>query len=245
MESSFMKILVDSAEEIGVPLSVQQAEQMEKLKNYLVAENEKFNLTGIKDETGIAIKHMADSLTLFRVPGVRDCGSFIDVGTGAGFPGLVMAVLMPETKATLLDSVGKKVKFVQNAALMLGLRNVKAITGRAEELAHLPEHREKYGLSVVRGVASISTAAEYCVPFLRKGGIFIAMKGPQAEEEMDDGKAALFSMGAKLTGINKVSLPQGQGERSLVYATKLSPTPGRFPRRTGEPQRRPITRMQE
>ena len=245
MDKQFRSILEEGAALAGVEMTSGQADMMDALKAYLVEENEKFNLTGIKDDMGIAIKHMVYSLTLLKVEGVSGCGSFIDIGTGAGFPGLVLAIMFPDTKAVLVDSVGKKVAFVRAAAEKLGLKGVTALTGRAEDLAKAPEHREKYGFSVSRGVSSISTSAEYCIPFLRKGGIFVAMKGPGAENEIDDGKAAFFALGAKLREMRRFTLPFGQGERVLVVADKLSPTPNRFPRKTGEPQSRPITRKQD
>lgn len=245
MNKDFRRILEEGAALAGMEVTSAQADMMEALKAYLVDENEKFNLTGIKDDMGIAIKHMVDSLTLLKVDGVSGCGSFIDIGTGAGFPGLVLAIMLPDAEAVLVDSVGKKVSFVRAVADKLGLKGVTAITGRAEELAKDPKRREMFGFAVSRGVSSISTSAEYCVPFLRKGGIFIAMKGPGAEDELDDGKAAFFALGAKLRETRRVTLPFEQGERVLVVADKLSPTPNRFPRKTGEPQRRPITRKQD
>ncbi len=245
MDKKFISFLEEGAASAGIGLTADQAGKMDALRNYLVEENEKFNLTGIKDDLGIAIKHMVDSLTLLKVDGVSDCGSFIDIGTGAGFPGLVLSIMLPDARAVLVDSVGKKVAFVRAAAEMLGLKCVAALTGRAEELAKDPQHREKYGFAVSRGVSSISTSAEYCIPFLRKGGIFVAMKGPGAEDELDDGKAAFFALGAKQREIKRITLPYEQGERLLVVADKLSPTPNRFPRKTGEPQRRPITRKQD
>lgn len=241
----FISILEEGAALAGIGLTEGQIDKMDALRAYLIEENEKFNLTGIKDDLGIAIKHMVDSLTLLKVDGVSDCGSFIDIGTGAGFPGLVLSIMLPEAKAVLVDSVGKKVAFVRAAAEMLGLKCVTSLTGRAEELAKEPEHREKFGFAVSRGVSSISTSAEYCIPFLRKGGIFVAMKGPGSEGEMDDGKAAFFTLGAKLRETRRITLPFEQGERVLIVADKLSPTPNRFPRKTGEPQRRPITRNQD
>ena len=245
MDKEFRSILEEGAALAGIGLTGAQADMMDALKSYLTEENEKFNLTGIRDDTGIAIKHFVDSLTLLKVDGISGCGSFMDIGTGAGFPGLVLAIMLPDTKAVLVDSVGKKVAFVRAAAVKLGLKGVKAITGRAEDLAKDPEHREKYGFAVSRGVSSIATSAEYCIPFLRKGGIFVAMKGPGAEDEIDDGKAAFFALGAKLREMRRITLPLEQGERVLVVADKLSPTPNRFPRKTGEPQRRPITRKQD
>lgn len=245
MDKRFSAILEEGASLAGIGITEDQSGKMDALKSYLVEENEKFNLTGIKDDMGIAIKHMVDSLTLLKVDGISSCGSFIDIGTGAGFPGLVLAIMLPDAKAVLVDSVGKKVAFVRAVADRLGLKGVTALTGRAEELAKAPEHRERYGFAVSRGVSSVSTSAEYCIPFLKKGGIFVAMKGPGAEEEMEDGRAAFFALGAKLREMRRIALPFEQGERVLVVADKLSPTPNRFPRKTGEPQRRPITRKQD
>lgn len=245
MDRTFRAILEEGATLAGIGMTGEQAGMMDALKAHLAEENEKFNLTGIKDDMGIAVKHMVDSLTLLKVDGILGCDSFIDIGTGAGFPGLVLAIMLPDVKAMLVDSVGKKVAFVRAAAERLGLKSVTALTGRAEDLAKDPEHREKYGFAVSRGVSSVSTSAEYCIPFLRKGGIFVAMKGPGVEDEMDDGKAAFFALGAKLREMRRIALPFEQGERVLVVADKLSPTPNRFPRKTGEPQRRPITRKQD
>lgn len=242
METTFRQILEIASAELGIDVDERRMALMQRLKDFLVQESEKVNLTGIKDDLGIAVKHFADSLTLLRIEGLKDCGSFIDIGTGAGFPGLVLAMMLPGANGVLVDSVGKKVNFVTQAAAELGLTNVTAITARAEDLAREPRHREKYGLAVIRGVSSISESAEYCVPFLKKGGLFVSMKGPGVETEMDDGKAAVFALGAKITCVEKLSLPYDQGERILVVATKTSPTPGRYPRKAGEPHKRPISR---
>lgn len=242
MEGDFREILKAGSSEIGVELDEKQVAAMEEYKNILLEENEKYNLTGIKDTTGIAIKHFVDSLTLLKVEGLKDCGSFIDIGTGAGFPGLVLAIMLPKAEGTLVDSVGKKVGFVNRTAAILGLKNVKGITGRAEDLAKDKAYRERYGLSVARGVSSVSASAEYCIPFLKKGGQFVAMKGPGVDAELEDGEAAAFAMGAKIRSVLKLALPCGLGERNLVVAIKSSPTPARFPRRAGEAAKRPITR---
>ncbi|HOA15335.1 MAG TPA: 16S rRNA (guanine(527)-N(7))-methyltransferase RsmG [Bacillota bacterium] len=242
MEGDFREILKAGSSEIGVELDDRQIAAMEEYKDALLHENEKYNLTGIKDTLGIAIKHFVDSLTLLLIEGLKECGSFIDVGTGAGFPGLVLAIMLPGAEGTLLDSVGKKVGFVNRTAAMLGLGNVKGVVGRAEDLAKDEAHRERYGLSVARGVSSVSASAEYCIPFLRKGGQFVAMKGPGVDAELEDGKAAAFALGAKITSVQRLDLPFAMGERNLVVAIKNSPTPARFPRRAGEAARRPITR---
>ena len=242
MEGDFREILKAGSSEIGVELDEKQVAAMEEYKNILLEENEKYNLTGIKDTTGIAIKHFVDSLTLLKVEGLKDCGSFIDIGTGAGFPGLVLAIMLPKAEGTLVDSVGKKVGFVNRTAAILGLKNVKGVIGRAEDLAKDKAYRERYGLSVARGVSSVSASAEYCIPFLKKGGQFVAMKGPGVDAELEDGEAAAFAMGAKIRSVLKLALPCGLGERNLVVAIKSSPTPARFPRRAGEAAKRPITR---
>ncbi|HQJ25029.1 MAG TPA: 16S rRNA (guanine(527)-N(7))-methyltransferase RsmG [Bacillota bacterium] len=242
METTFRQILERASAELGIEVDERRMVLMQRLKDLLVQENEKVNLTGIKDDLGIAVKHFADSLTVLMVEGARECGSFVDIGTGAGFPGLVLAMMLPEAKGVLVDSVGKKVNFVSRAVIELGLTNVTAVTARAEDLARESIHREKYGLAVIRGVSSVSESAEYCIPFLKKGGLFVAMKGPGADTEIDDGKAAAFALGAKITGVRKLTLPYDQGDRVLVVAEKTSPTPGRYPRKAGEPHKRPISR---
>jgi 16S rRNA (guanine527-N7)-methyltransferase len=162
MEIQFRELLYEAAIGVGVKLSEEQTDKFVEIKHILQIESQKFNLTGIKDDLGIAVKHFADSLTLLSIPGVSECGSFIDIGTGAGFPGIVLAVMLPDAKGLLVDSVGKKVRFVEQMAMDLGITNAKTAIGRAEELAKLPQHREKYGMAVVRGVSSLYIRGVRC-----------------------------------------------------------------------------------
>lgn len=242
MAETFSQALEKSLAEMNIRASSEQLTMMERFKDYIVEENKKINLTSITDDVGMAVKHFADSLTLLKLKDIKKNMRFIDVGTGAGFPGIPLCIMLPDAEGVLVDSVGKKAAFVMRAITRLGLRNATAVAARVEDMAALDAHREKYDAAFVRGVAALSVSMEYCLPFVKKGGIFVAMKGPGVEAELDDGQAAAFILGGKITGAVKLVLPYEQGVRMLVTVGKLSPTPNRFPRKPGEANRRPITR---
>ncbi|MBP7893283.1 MAG: 16S rRNA (guanine(527)-N(7))-methyltransferase RsmG [Firmicutes bacterium] len=236
----FRKTLERAVRELGVRVDQKQLDMFCAYKQLLIEANRSVNLTSITEDSEIAVKHFADSLTCLRVVDLCGVTSIVDVGTGAGFPGLVLKIMNPAAKVLLIDSIGKKTDFVRAASVSLGLLDVESVQARAEELGGHPRYRERFDLAVARGVSGLSPLAEYCLPFVRLGGTFVAMKGPKAAQEMQSGARAVSILGGGELSTCQLELPFEAGTRVLVSATKQRSTPGRYPRRPGVPERRPL-----
>jgi len=207
--------------------------------------NEKFNLTAIKDPEGIQIKHFLDSLSILKVlpsSSVARSGpsSFVDVGTGAGFPGLPLKIVYPDIQLTLVEATGKKVKFCEHVIAKLNLQGVTVIKARVEEIGHNPAHRERYDWVVARAVAEMSTLAEYLLPLVKRGGRAIAQKGSGAPGETQTATGAVKRLGGELERLVPVELPGIAETRYLVVFKKIAATPTAYPRRTGIPTKTPL-----
>lgn len=206
----------------------------------LVKANEQVNLTRLVTPEEVAVKHILDSLlglpVLERRPRVR----LVDVGSGAGFPGLALKAARPGMDLTLVESVRKKCRFMETASRAMGLRGVRVVWGRAEEVARLPRHREAYDAATARAVAGIRVLAEYCLPFVRVGGLFMAYKGPAVRDELDAAGDALAELGGALEEVLTFTLPRGGGDRTLVCIRKKAVTPPAYPRRAGVPRKKPL-----
>jgi 16S rRNA (guanine527-N7)-methyltransferase len=200
--------------------------------------NEKINLTAIVDAPGMADKHFYDSLLVLYHLG-EDAASLIDVGTGAGFPGLVVAIARPDLAVTLADSLNKRILFLQTVVQTLGLTNVTCLHGRAEELAAQPGLRQGFDLACARAVARMDVLSEYCLPFVKVGGRFLACKGPTGDQETEEAAAAIAALGGTKPVLHAHSLPSGD-KRLIIEVAKTRPTPKKYPRRPGEAKRRPI-----
>lgn len=198
--------------------------------------NEKVNLTAITDREEFVQKHLVDSLLCAETLEFTESSSICDVGTGGGFPGVPLAVCYPEKEFVLMDSLAKRIKIVQQICDELSIKNVRAVHGRAEDLARTEDYREAFDLCVSRAVANMRVLSEYCIPFVRVGGSFIAYKGADCESEIDDSKEAIRRLGGGETEIRK--LPHLG--HSLVIIKKVSPTPKTYPRRAGTPARKPL-----
>ena len=198
--------------------------------------NEKVNLTAITDREEFVHKHLVDSLLCAETLEFTESSSICDVGTGGGFPGVPLAVCYPEKEFVLMDSLAKRIKIVQQICDELSIKNVRAVHGRAEDLARTEDYREAFDLCVSRAVANMRVLSEYCIPFVRVGGSFIAYKGADCESEIDDSKEAIRRLGGGETEIRK--LPHLG--HSLVIIKKVSPTPKTYPRRAGTPARKPL-----
>lgn len=230
-------------QQAGLNLSDQQAEQFAAYAELLVRWNEVMNLTSITDFDEIVEKHFLDSLALGIQPVFpREVwnGNLVDVGTGAGFPGIPLKIFFPNLKVTLMDSLNKRVNFLNQVTGELGLKKIEAVHGRAEELAQNPDYREQYGLCVSRAVAAFPVLAEYCLPFVRKGGSFVAYKSGQVEEELESGKKAIKVLGGSIQKAEKFVLPGTELSRSLLIIRKVDRTPKKYPRRAGTPAKQPL-----
>lgn len=238
------ELLQKSFASINIVLTDEQTQQFLLYADLLCEWNEKINLTTITDFPEIVIKHFVDSLMISQSSNVsRETlanGKIIDVGTGAGFPGIPLKIIYPNAKITLLDSLNKRVTFLNQVILELHLKKITAIHGRAEEVGRNPEHREHYELCVSRAVANLSTLSEYCLPLVRRGGYFVAYKSGNIKEEVAAADKAVNVMGGKFTEIEMFQLPNTDIQRSLVPIRKTSPTPKKYPRKAGTPAKQPL-----
>jgi 16S rRNA (guanine527-N7)-methyltransferase len=232
------RLLAETAARWGLPLDPGQLEQFERYAAELRAWNAHTNLTAITAPQEVYLRHFLDSLVLSRTLG-KAPGSLVDLGTGAGFPGLPLKILWPELQLTLVDSVGKKTAFLSHVAAQLGLVNVRVITGRAEELGRDRRERERHDVVTARALAALSVVAEYGLPLLRLGGLLLAPRGAAAQAEAEAAEDAIRTLGGRLAAVEPVLLPGVEG-RALVVIEKSAPTDGRFPRAVGVPSRKPL-----
>ncbi len=231
-------MILDTAHAWGLRLDRRQIEQFTRYSAELRAWNTRVNLTAITDEEGIVARHFLDSLRCALSWGDAP-SSLIDVGSGAGFPGLPLKILRPELRLTLVESVGKKAAFLQHMVAVLNLRDVMVLTDRAETVGRDPQHREQYDVVTARAVAELATLVEYCLPLCRVHGRVLAPKGSDIADEITRAHAAIERLGGQLIGVEPVAIP-GIEPRTLVVIAKVAPTPAAYPRAVGVPARRPI-----
>ena len=232
--------LEKAAEEYGIALTEVQLEQFTRYFSLLIEWNEKMNLTALTGPQEVAVKHFIDSLTAYDAALFPQGASIIDVGTGAGFPGLPLKILRPDLRLTLLDSLNKRVKFLETVVAELGLQGVTCLHGRAEETARQKQHREKYDLATSRAVARLSVLAEYTLPFVKKGGSLLALKGAKYQEEAEEGARALKILGGGEAELREVQLPGLDDKRAIVRVEKKGKTPPAYPRKAGTPEKNPL-----
>ena len=215
------------------------AEDFYKYYLLLTEWNEKINLTAITEEDEVAVKHFLDSLNAAK--GIVDGGmSVIDVGTGAGFPGLPVKIANPDISLTLVDSLQKRIGFLNEVVSTLGLSNVETVHSRAEELGVNKDYREKYDVCVSRAVANLTTLTELCLPFVKVGGLFVSLKGPKAEEEVKEAKNAIKLLGGELIKIQSYDLSDTDLNHNIVIIKKISHTPTKYPRKAPKPAKEPL-----
>ena len=238
MPSTIFKSNLDS---IGMTLSDIQIEQLDKYYELLVEWNSFMNLTGITDYEEVMLKHYLDSLVLkLPINGENKHIKLIDVGTGAGFPGLPLKIAYPEAEVVLFDSLNKRIKFLDEVINTLGLKNVTTIHGRAEDGGRNPKLREQFDVSVSRAVADLAVLSEYNLPFVKVGGYFVAYKSKDVDAEVEKSKKAIGILGGEVEKVDKFTLPETDIERALVYIKKVKNTGKKYPRKAGVPGKEPL-----
>lgn len=234
------QMLIEGAEKLGIGLTQRQVEQLQEYKNYTLEINKSLNLTSITEDKDFLIKHFLDSFTLNKVYDFTKAGNMIDIGTGAGVPGIPMKILHPHIELTLVDSLKKKVNFLEDVVGKLELKKVECVHARAEDLGQDLEYRESFDLVVSRAVAHLAILSEYCIPFLKMGGTFLCLKGPKHKEEIEDSKAAIEKLGGRLENVECVKLPFSDILHYILVIRKTKQTSEKFPRNPGKPAKSPI-----
>jgi 16S rRNA (guanine527-N7)-methyltransferase len=239
-----MKKLIAGAGKLGIELNARQVKQFELYYQELIKWNKEINLTAITDYSSVQVKHFLDSLTItLALPEEevkRPDFNIVDIGTGAGFPGVPLKILFPQPRLVLIEPTAKKTAFLHHIIRKLELENVEVSNNRAEEAAHLPLYREQFALVLSRAVALLPTLVELTLPFCQIGGRFIAQKKGAIEQEINRAGKAIATLGGELDQIKEIGLDEFNDERYLVIIDKIYPTPNKYPRRPGLPRRRPI-----
>lgn len=240
-----MNKLVNICNKINIEISDDQINCFEKYYELLIEKNKVMNLTAITDKEDVIVKHFIDSIAL--IPYLTDKGininnklKIIDIGTGAGFPGLPLKIMMPDVKFTLLDSLNKRVSFLNEVIDELKLKDIEALHGRAEDYASDNKYREKYDICVSRAVANLSTLSEYCIPFVKENGFFISYKAGESEEEINNSKNAIKILGGKINKVEEFVLPGTDASRVFVFIRKQELTDKKYPRKAGVPAKKPL-----
>lgn len=234
------KILEKALADYSLKLTPQMYSKFELYYKLLVQWNEKINLTAITDPEGVAVKHFADSLAFYNYFTLNKVGAkIIDIGTGAGFPGVALKIVRPDIKLTLLDSLNKRFLFLKELLSQLDLE-AEFIQGRAEEYGQNIDLRESYDFAVSRAVARLNVLSEYCMPFVRLSGSFVAFKGGDSEQEISQANHAVQTLGGKIKAVHSFELPMNGGARTLVQIEKVQPTPEKYPRHNGQIKKKPL-----
>ncbi len=234
------KFIQDTARVTGLHLNAHQVRSFQLYEKELLIWNEKINLTAIKDPEAIRTKHFLDSLRAICELNNPSPGHLVDVGTGAGFPGIPLKIMLPDLKLTLVESVGKKAEFCRHMVEVLKLENVEVLAARAEDLGQQTQHREKYDWAVARAVSQLPALVEYLLPLVRVGGGMLAQKGEHAHAEVQSAEKAMHLLGGNLRKVSPVTLPGVVEERYLVVIEKKVATPPQYPRRAGLPAKKPL-----
>ena len=236
----FYDLMAKAAEDVGLELTTEQYDQFITYMRLLQEWNEKINLTAILEDEEIIKKHFIDSIKAFKRDEFKKNVNMIDVGTGAGFPGIPIAIMNPNINVTLLDSLNKRIKFLDIVISKLGLKNIKTIHSRAEDGARNKKLREKFDIATSRAVANMSVLSEYCLPYVKGGGKFIALKGPAVDQEIEESDVAIKTLGGELEQICEVKIEDTDLRHNLVVVKKIKECAKTYPRKAGTISKNPI-----
>lgn len=237
-KEAFFEELIKKAKKIDVDITQSEANQFYKYMNLLLEWNEKINLTAITEPDEIILKHFIDSITINKY--LYNANSIMDIGTGAGFPGIPLKILHSELEFTLLDSLNKRILFLEDVCKKINLQKIYCLHARAEELAKNKKYRQQYDVVTSRAVARLSTLLEYMLPFVKIGGKCICMKGANCQEELEEAQKAVEILGGKIEKVEKFVLPESDMERNIIVINKEKETPKQYPRKAGIPSKQPI-----
>lgn len=237
-KEEFFKIIEEYSSKIKVKLNDKQKEQFYKYMNLLIEWNEKINLTAITEPKEIILKHFIDSITINKY--IKEDSYVADIGTGAGFPGIPLKIIREDINVVLVDSLNKRIKFLDEVINQLQLSKIKTIHSRAEEFGQNKEYREKFDIVTSRAVANLSTLSEYLIPLTKVGGSCLCMKGPDLKDEIEKGKDAIKILGGTIKNIHQFNLPQSDIGRTVVDIEKLQNTNKKYPRKAGLPSKEPL-----
>ena len=236
----FFDLMKTASKDAGLEFTEVQYEQFIKYMRLLQEWNEKINLTAITEDEDVIKKHFIDCIKAFKSEPIKNAKTIIDVGTGAGFPGLPIAIINPNVEVTLLDSLNKRINFLNTVVQELGLKNVTTIHSRAEDGARNKDLREQFDISTSRAVANMSVLSEFCLPYVKIGGNFIALKGPSVEQEIQESRNAIGTLGGQLVDICEVNIEETELKHNLVVVKKIKPCEKIYPRKAGTITKKPI-----
>ncbi|MCE9677340.1 16S rRNA (guanine(527)-N(7))-methyltransferase RsmG [Paraclostridium bifermentans] len=233
-------ILKKGIEDLGLKCSDETIDKFSKYREILVEWNQKMNLTGIEEEKEVYIKHFLDSVAAVKKGYIKDGMSIIDVGTGAGFPGLPLRICLENSKVTLLDSLNKRINFLSEVCTNINIDDIELIHGRAEDFGKDEKYREQYDIATARAVAGLPILMEFCVPLIKVGGYFVCLKGPNADTELEESRKAMEVLGLEFVEKIDVELPEIELKHNIVVFKKVNSTPAKYPRKAGKPVKTPI-----
>lgn len=233
-------VLTESCEKIGITLTEKQIEQFLIYYEHLVEKNKVMNLTAITEYEEVVLKHFVDSLSIVKAVDMSKYHRLLDLGTGAGFPGIPLKIVFPDIEVVLMDSLNKRIKFLEEVISKLELDSITAVHARAEEGARKAEYREQFDICVSRAVANLSSLTEYCLPFVKQKGAFVSYKSMKVDDEIKNAKKAVSILGGEIKKIEEFLLPDTEIGRSFVVIEKVKTTPGKYPRKAGLPTKEPL-----
>ena len=236
----YYDLLSSACIDIGISFDEEIYNNFIKYKDLIKEWNEKINLTAITEDEDIIKKHFIDSIKIYKFSPLKECKKIMDIGTGAGFPGIPMKIIDSSKEIVLLDSLNKRIKFLNEVVNELALTNITTLHGRAEDYSRKEEYREKSDAVVSRAVANLAVLSEFCIPYVKLGGYFVAMKGPAIDEEIKEGENAISTLGGKIKDIIKVQIEESDLQHNLVVIKKIKNTPQKYPRKAGILSKNPL-----